>query len=275
MVLEKFRLDGKVAIMTGGGRGLGKAMATALAEAGADVCLAARTRGQLEDAAQEIFEIAGRRPHIIPTDITDSAQCDALIQGTVERFGKLDILVNNAGGGGPRSFGERIWEWTDEDWRATIDTNLSGTFYCSRAASKVFREQGPGGAIVNVSSGTAMRSSANSFVYATAKGGVISFTKSLSGILIGQGVRVNCIVPGFVSQASPRNQEEAQARRDRGRFISVRRLGEAWELGPLCVYLCSDASSYMTGEIFIIDGGGLAGGLAPTGYLPDEAEGWA
>jgi NAD(P)-dependent dehydrogenase (short-subunit alcohol dehydrogenase family) len=273
MVLERLRLDGKVAIITGGSRGLGKAMATSLAEAGADVCLAARTQAQLEDAAEEIREISGKKALLVSTDIRDSAQCDRLIEQTFEHFGRLDILMNNAGIGDRRGAGSKIWDWTDEDWHDTIDVNLSGTFYCSRAAARVLTEQHQGGAIVNVSSGTSMRSTPNSFGYATAKGGVISFTKSLSGILVGEGIRVNCIVPGFVSQAPARNEEEQRMRTDRGKFITVRRLGQAWELGPLAVYLCSDASSYMTGEIFIIDGGGLAGGLAPTGYRPDAAEG--
>jgi NAD(P)-dependent dehydrogenase (short-subunit alcohol dehydrogenase family) len=137
MVLEQFSLQGKVAIVTGGGRGLGKAMATAMAEAGAEVCLASRTRGQLEDAAQEVRDVSGKTPLIVPTDITVSAECDALIAQTVAHFGRLDILINNAGIGDRRGAGSQIWEWTDEDWRATIDVNLSGTFYCSRAASRV------------------------------------------------------------------------------------------------------------------------------------------
>lgn len=269
MALSGTRLDGKVAIITGGGRGLGKAMATSLAEAGAEVCLAARTQAQLEEAAAEIKEISGKDALLIPTDIRDSGQCTALIERTRQHFGRLDILMNNAGIGDRRGAGARIWEWTDDDWRDTIDVNLSGTFYCSRAAAKVLTEQDQGGVIVNVASGTAMRATPNSFGYATAKGGVMSFTKSLAGLLVGYGVRVNCIVPGFVAQAPPRDADEQAMRDQRGRFITARRLGEAWELGPLAVYLCSDASSYVTGEMFIIDGGGLAGGIAPTGYRPD------
>jgi NAD(P)-dependent dehydrogenase (short-subunit alcohol dehydrogenase family) len=272
-VLERTRLDGRVAIVTGGGRGLGKAMATSLAEAGADLCLAARTESQLREAAEEIREITGKQPLIVPTDISDSAQCTTLIERTVAHFGRLDIMMNNAGGGGSRRPGPRLWDWTDEDWHDVIDINLSGTFYCSRAAAKVLVEQNQGGAVINVASGTALRSFPQGFAYATAKGGVISFTKSLSGLLIGHGIRVNCIVPGFVSQAPARDDEEQRRRAERGQFIPNRRLGEAWELGPLAVYLCSDASRYMTGEIFIIDGGGLAGGLAPTGYRPDLIEG--
>src|SRR5215211_4446041 len=110
MVLERTRLDGKVAIITGGGRGLGKAMATSLAEAGAEVCLAARTESQLLDAAAEIKEISGKEALLIPTDVRDSAQCTALIERTRDHFGRLDILMNNAGGGNPRTAGLRIWE---------------------------------------------------------------------------------------------------------------------------------------------------------------------
>lgn len=272
MVLERTRLDGKVAIVTGGGRGLGKAMATSLAEAGAELCLAARTESQLQDAAAEIREMTGKQALIVPTDIGDSGQCDNLIARTVAHFGRLDIMMNNAGGGGSRRPGPRIWDWSDDDWREYMDINLNGTFYCSRAAAKVLVEQNQGGVVVNVASGTALRSYPQGFAYATAKGGVISFTKSLSGMLIGHGIRVNCIVPGFVSQAPARDEEEQRRRAERGQFIPSRRLGEAWELGPLAVYLCSDASSYMTGEIFITDGGGLAGGIAPTGYRPDLIE---
>jgi NAD(P)-dependent dehydrogenase (short-subunit alcohol dehydrogenase family) len=274
MVLEKLRLDGpprRVAIVTGGSRGLGKAMAISLAEAGADVCIASRTVSQLEEAAAEIEAKCGRKPLIVPTNVQKSDQCDNLIAQTVKHFGRLDIMLNNAGIGDRRGAGSRVWELEDADWLDTIEVNLFSTFYCSRAAIKVLREQDQGGVILNVASGTALRASANSIGYAAAKAGVISLTKSLSGALVGDNIRVNCIVPGFVSQWPATDAEDVERRRQRGRFITGRRLGEAWELGPLAVFLCSDASSYVTGESFIIDGGGLAGGIAPTGYAPDTA----
>lgn len=274
MVLEKLRLDGpprRVAIVTGGSRGLGKAMAISLAEAGADVCIASRTVSQLESAADEIKALCGRRPLIVPTNVQKSDQCDNLVAQTVKHFGRLDIMLNNAGIGDRRGAGSRVWELEDADWLDTIEVNLFSTFYCSRAAIRVLREQDQGGVILNVASGTALRASANSIGYAAAKAGVISLTKSLSGALVGDNIRVNCIVPGFVSQRPPESDEEAAIRQQRGRFITVRRLGEAWELGPLAVFLCSDAAGYITGESFIIDGAGLAGGIAPTGYLPDAA----
>jgi len=274
MVLEKLRLDGpprRVAIITGGSRGLGKAMAISLAEAGADVCIASRTVSQLESAAAEIEAHCGRKPLIVPTNVQKSDQCDNLVEQTVKHFGRLDIMLNNAGIGDRRGAGSRVWELDDADWLDTIEVNLFSTFYCSRAAIRVLREQDQGGVILNVASGTALRASANSIGYAAAKAGVISLTKSLSGALVGDNIRVNCIVPGFVSQRPAENEEEEAMRKQRGRFITVRRLGEAWELGPLAVFLCSEAAGYITGESFIIDGAGLAGGIAPTGYLPDAA----
>lgn len=269
MVLESLRFDGpprRVAIVTGGSRGLGKAMATALADAGADVCIASRTKSQIDETCDLIEARTGRRPLGIPTNVQDSAQCDELIAKTVEHFGRLDYMVNNAGIGDHRGAGARLWDMTDDDWHDTIAVNLHSAFYCSRAASKVLVEQNQGGAIINVASGTALRAHPSSFAYATAKGGVISLTKSLAGMLVGENIRVNCIVPGYVAQHEPQSQEEHERVLSRGRFITARRLGEAWELGPLAVFLCSEAASYVTGEIFVIDGGGLAGGIAPTGY---------
>ena len=268
MVLEKLRLDGpprRVAIVTGGSRGLGKAMAISLAEAGAEVCIASRTASQLEEAADEIESACGRRPLVVPTNVQSRTECDALIEKTVTEFGRLDVMMNNAGIGDRRG-GGRIVDIEDDDWHDSIEVNLYSTFYCSRAAIRQFLKQGEGGNIVNVASGTALRSYAQSLSYAAAKAGVISLTKSLAGMYAGEGIRVNCIIPGFVAQQPAADVQEAEMRKQRGRFITARRLGEAWELGPLAVFLCSDASSYVTGESFVIDGGGLTGGIAPTGY---------
>jgi NAD(P)-dependent dehydrogenase (short-subunit alcohol dehydrogenase family) len=268
MVLEKLNLEGpprRVVIVTGGSRGLGKAMAISLAEAGADICIASRTVSELEKAASEIESACGRKPLIVPTNVQSREQCDALIEQTVAHFGRLDVMMNNAGIGDRRG-GGRIVDIEDADWHDSIEVNLYSAFYCSRAAIRQFLKQGPGGVIVNVASGTALRSYPASISYAAAKAGVISLTKSLAAMYVGEDIRVNCIIPGFVAQAPARNDEEAEMRKQRGRFITARRLGEAWELGPLAVWLCSDASSYVTGESFVIDGGGLTGGVAPTGY---------
>ena len=176
MVLERLRLDGpprKVVIVTGGGRGLGKAMAISLAEAGADVCIASRTVSQLESAAAEIAAAGGRRPLIVPTNVQKREECDALIEKTVAHFGRLDVMLNNAGIGDRRGAGDRIQDLEDADWHDTIEVNLHSAFYCSRAATRQFLKQGGGGVIVNVASGTALRSSPQSLGYAAAKAGIV------------------------------------------------------------------------------------------------------
>ena len=268
MVLERLRLDGKVAIVTGAGRGLGQQMALALAEAGADVVCAARTQEQIAATAQAI-EALGRRSLAVTTDVRDSSRCDALIAAATDAFGRLDIMFSNAGVGDALGHGSELWDVSDDDWRDTIDVNLSSAFYCARAASQVMKEQPEGGVIVNVASGTALRAYTQNFGYGAAKAGVIALTKSLAVMLLRYQIRVNCIIPGFVAQAPARNEQIEAFFASRARYYPVQRMGEAWELGPLAVYLASEASSYVTGQGFVIDGGGLAGGVAPVGFAPE------
>lgn len=261
-MLESLRLDGRRIIVTGAGRGLGRQMALHLADAGADVVCAARTPEQIESVAEEIRS-RGRRALVIPTDVTDSQQVDALAEQTIAEWGGFEVFIANAGGGGA-SAGKRVNQISDADWRDTIDTNLSSAFYCARAAAVHFHERG--GKIITVASGTALRGDARLIVYGAAKAGVITLTQGLATQLARYDIRVNCIVPGFVLQRTLEQPEEIETARQQGARIPAGRVGEAWELGPLAVYLASDASAYVTGEAFVIDGGGLAGGLAPTGW---------
>jgi NAD(P)-dependent dehydrogenase (short-subunit alcohol dehydrogenase family) len=268
MALERFALAGKVAVVTGAGRGLGREMALALAKAGAGVVTAARTQAQIEAVASEIEAMGGgRRALAVQTDVRDSRQVDRLIARCLDEFGRLDVMLSNAGIGERWAAGKSLSEITDDDWRTSVGLNLSSAFYCARAAARPMIEQG-GGVIISVSSGTALRGFPQDMAYNAAKAGVLSLTKSLAMMLARHNIRVNCIIPGFVSQAPAATPEEAEQRRQRGRFIPVQRLGEARELGPLAVFLASDASSYLTGQGIAIDGGGLAGGYAPVGWLP-------
>ncbi len=264
-MLESLRMDGKRVIVTGAGRGLGRQMALHLAEAGADIVCAARTQSQIASVAAEI-EAKGRRALAIPTDVSVSAQVDAMVQQTIDEWGGFEVMLANAGASGPASM-KHVTEISDDDWRETVDINFSSVFYSARAAVRHFLAEGKPGNIITVSSGTSLRGSGPVyFVDGAAKAGVINMTQSLAVQLARDDIRANCIVPGFVLQQTLEDQEEIAVARNRGSRIPIRRVGEAWELGPLAVYLASDASAYMTGEAFIIDGGGLAGGLAPTGW---------
>ena len=271
MVLERLQLDGKVAIVTGAGRGLGRQMALALAEAGADVVCAARTAAQIDRTAADVTAL-GRRAIAQPTDVRDRRSATRSSSARRTSSARLDIMLSNAGIGDARGMSAELWDVNDDDWRDTIDVNLSSAFYCARAASKQMVGEGHGGVIINVASGTAMRANPTGFGYGAAKAGVIALTKSLSAMLGKHNIRVNCIIPGFVSQAPPRQRRSSATLCARAAAtLPAQRLGYAWELGPLAIFLASDASSYVNGQGFVIDGGGLAGGVAPMGFAPEVA----
>ncbi len=260
-VLDRLRLDGKVAIVTGAGRGLGRAMALALAEAGADIVAAARTRSQIEQTAAKVREM-GRRCLAETADVTDPQSVQAMVDATIAEFGRIDILVNNAGGGTP-GMGKPVHEVTDEEWRVGIDTNLSGAFHCCRAAIPHMLKQG-GGKIINITSGFGLRGGRNNFMYTTAKAGLINFTRSLALSYCGENIQANLIAPGLFPHEDPALFEWWRG----GKFVPMGRLGKDEELGPVVVFLASELSSYMNGQILALEGGGLAGGQAPTGFAP-------
>jgi gluconate 5-dehydrogenase/2-deoxy-D-gluconate 3-dehydrogenase len=265
MVLESLSLAGKVAIVTGGGGGLGTAMSLAMAKAGADIVIADKRLPAAELTAERVNAL-GRKALAIATDVTDSRQVNDMADRTFAEFGKVDILVNNAGL--DVAF-KPITEITDEEWRHGMDTNLSGAFYCSRAAVKFMQAQ-KSGKIINIASGFGFRGGRNYFIYSAAKAGVISLTQTLALSLAEDNIQVNCIAPGLFWTFQTRGDaaQIEEAKRMRGRFIPMGRVGEPEELGPICVFLASDASSYMTGAVISPDGGSLASGFAPTGIAP-------
>ena len=243
-------LAGQVAIVTGAGRGLGRAIALALAEAGADVALAARREADLTGVAAEVRSL-GRRGLALTTDVTDREQAEALVERTVEELGGLDILVNNAG----IVRGSPLLETTDDDWDAVIDTNLRGTFLCTRAAGRVLTTKGSG-KVINIASNLGVVAVARLTSYCASKGAIIQLTKALALEWAPFGVQVNAIAPGYFETDM---NVEIRARADElGRIlrrIPAGRMGRPEELGPLAVFLASAASDFMTGETVVIDGG--------------------
>ena len=264
MILDALKLDGKVAIITGAGRGLGRAMAVKFALAGADIVAASRTQAQLDETAEEVQK-TGRKCVILPTDVTVSAQVNALAELTVKEFGKIDILINNAGGGDDGA-GKRLEEITDEEWRRGLDTNLSSQFYGCRAVIPQMVKQNRG-KIINIASGYGLRGGKHNYMYACSKGAVLQLTRSMALTYADYNIQTNCIVPGIFPH-NPAMMEFFKG----GKFIPVGRVGEDEDVGPLAVFLASAASDHINGELVIIDGGGLAGGVTPTGVAPGIAE---
>ncbi len=263
MLEEKLSLEGKSVVITGGGTGLGREMTLSMARAGADLVIASRRIGPIQEVADMVCDL-GRKGIAIPTDVTDSAQVNSLMESAISQLGKVDVLFNNAGivrGQGATP----IWEISDDDWRLGIDTNMSSAFYCSRAIAKHMVERG-GGKIVNLSSGFGYRGGRDNYMYCVGKGGIVQLTRTLATSLGRYGITSSCIVPGFIPTEGT---DESRLTLPRGEFIPIGRVGHPREIGAVAVFLASSASDYMNGEAFAIDGGGLAGGYAPTGHAPE------
>ncbi|RMF86127.1 MAG: glucose 1-dehydrogenase [Nitrospinota bacterium] len=250
MVWEELKLEGKVALVTGGGRGLGRSMALALAEAGADVVVAARTRDQIEQTAAEIKKL-GKRGVAIPADVTVWEQVQSLVDQVVSMLGRIDILVNNAGQG----LSKPLMETSAEEWTAVLQTNLTGMFYCCKAVGKYLLAQ-RSGKVINIASGLGERGLPNSTAFAASKGGVIQLTRCLALEWAPYQVQVNAIGPGWFPD-SPGGQESRRYGERLERFIPLGRRGRPEDLQGVVVYLASSASDFMTGEVIFVDGGVL------------------
>ena len=247
-----FDLTGKVAIVTGSGRGLGKAIALGLAEAGADVVICSRTLSEAEDTAHEV-ERAGRRALALRTDTSDRASCEDLVETTVRELGHLDVLVNNAG----IDIIVPAEEVTDEQWDQILGINLKGYFMASQAAGRQMLAQG-GGSIANNSSIASLVGIDGLTAYSAAKGGVNQLTRVMAVEWAARGVRVNAFAPGYFENVM-RGAVDEHAREDKQQqviaFTPMRRRGRPEELVGPVVFLASDASSYVTGAILYVDGG--------------------
>ncbi|MGV0050662.1 SDR family NAD(P)-dependent oxidoreductase [Mycobacterium colombiense] len=248
-VLELFRLDGKVAVVTGASSGLGAGFARALAQAGADVVLAARRADRLSEIAS-VVQQQGRRVLICPTDVADPEQCEALAARAVAEFGRIDVLINNAGVG---TAVPALKEHPNE-FRRVIDINLNGCYW---AAQSCARRMEPGSSIMNISSVLGLiKSYAPQAAYAASKAGLIGLTRDLAQQWSGRrGIRVNAIAPGyFVSEMTAEIPEDQLLGFIR-QTSPLGRLGMQHELDAAVVFLASDASSYITGSTLAVDGG--------------------
>jgi gluconate 5-dehydrogenase len=253
-VQELFDLNGKVAIVTGGSIGLGRQMAEGLAEAGADLVLCARKKERCEKAAKEL-EALGGDVLALGCDVKKPEDVQAVIDATVERFGRLDILINNAG----TSWGAPVEEMTVEQWNKVIETNLTGTFLFSQAAGKVMTPQ-KRGKIINITSVAGIHGAPPSFQaigYHASKGGVIAFTKDLACKWGMHNIQVNAIAPGWF----PTNMSAVVIERNREAFLKrlpLGRFGGENDLKGAAVFLASAASDFVTGHVLVVDGGQTA-----------------
>jgi NAD(P)-dependent dehydrogenase (short-subunit alcohol dehydrogenase family) len=248
--LQKFSLEGKVVLLTGGSRGLGRAMAQALGEAGAAVAVTARTLAAAEAAAFEL-DALGIRSFGVQLEVSDVGDVERAVEDVSTRFGEIDVLVNNAGIG----IGGAAFETPDSAWHDVISTNVDGVWYCSRAVARRMAARG-GGTIVNIGSMSAqiVNQPRWQISYLTSKAAVHQMTKGLAAEWAPYGIRVNAMAPGyFLTEMSPVDQPEyKQWCVDPA---AMKRWGEPEELGPVAIFLASAASSFMTGSIVTVDGG--------------------
>lgn len=247
---SRFSLEGRVAVITGGGTGIGRGAALVLAEHGADVVLAGRRPEPLEATAAEV-EALGRRALAVSTDITTADACQQLIDTAVDEFGRIDILVNNAGGAQTKS----INKWTDDEFAAVFALNLGSVWHLSRAASVPMIAQGKG-AIVNISSGASLLAMPHAAPYGAAKAAVNNLTGSMAAAWSRKGVRVNAIACGAVRAATLMDEAEKLGLDERTLSMSngLGRLGEPDEIGYGVLFFASDAASFCSGQTLYMHG---------------------
>lgn len=252
--MKELDISNRVAVVTGGSKGIGHAMALFLAEAGADVAIVSRHLDEGEAVAEEIRKM-GRKAFAISADVRFPEDCRMLVQRTVERFARIDILVNSAG----TNIRKPLIDYNEEDWDTILDTNLKGLFFTSQSAAKEMMKQ-KRGRIVNISSGAASIGAPFLGPYCASKGGITQLTKVCALEWADYGITINAIGPTYIKTPLTEEWVSDPVRYERIiRRCAIKRLAEPKDLKGLLLLLVSDASSYITGQTFYVDGGSLAG----------------
>jgi 3-oxoacyl-[acyl-carrier protein] reductase len=242
-------LQGKVALVTGGSRGIGAAVAQALATAGAAVAVCARN-GEAAAASAEAIAALGGQALGVAADVGRAEDAERLVKACLERFGRLDILVNNAG----ITRDGLVLRMKDGDWSDVLAVNLNGAFYCARAALRVILKQKQSGRIINIGSVVGSMGNAGQANYVTSKAGLIGLTKALAREVAARGVTVNLVAPGFIETDMTANLPDAVKETYRGQ-IPLGRFGTAADVAAAVAFLASDGAAYITGQVIHVNGG--------------------